>query len=865
VEQSRGRKNSVAIWPAPLRGIGDGKGHDRREEGEREEEFHAAETKVPSLTRPRGVSKAGIGAVLPTLGEQHGENDCSVLQRPTEGRMQTAPRVDLFPWGLSPSAGITGALLLALFLVGEPSVAEDAGKSSPMVGFSEERAKEQATLESRFDSLLKAEDQRAWMEQMASAPNHVGSPHDKANADFMLRLFLDWGWEARIETFDVLYPTPKKTGLELVAPVRFTARLQEPAIPGDRTSTQTADELPPYHAYGADGDVTGDLVYANQGMPDDYKELARHGVDVKGRIVIARYGGGWRGLKPKLAYEHGAIGCLIYSDPRDDGYGEGDVYPKGGFRPANGVQRGSVMDMPIYPGDPLTPGIGSSRDAKRLALADAKTVLKIPVMPISYSDAEPLLKALEGDVAPASWRGALPITYHIGPGPGKVHLTVQSDWSTKTIYNVIAVMKGSDLPDEWIVRGNHHDGWVFGADDPLSGNSALMAEAKAIGALAKDGWRPKRTLVYASWDGEEPGLIGSTEWAETHAEELLRKAVVYVNSDGNGRGFFNPSGSHSLQTLVNQAAASVIDPQTGVSALDRRRARIMVEGNKKGAEPEAKKMAKSVADGGAPPLGALGSGSDYTAFIDHLGIASLNLGYGGENDTDGVYHSAYDSFDHFSRFGDPGFAYGVALAKTAGRVVLRTANADILPLRFVDFAERIGDYVDELHKLADTMRETTELQHRMLDDGQYKLAADPTKTYLPPERDAAVPVLNLAPLDNALLRLKKSAKSCDEAIKKAGQGGFKLGAESRQQLEQLLRGMEQSLVKTEGLPGRDWFRHMIYAPGLKTGYRAKTLPGVREAIDDRRWPEAERHAAILGEVLNGYCDRLDQIGKLLAN
>ncbi|MEO8351150.1 MAG: transferrin receptor-like dimerization domain-containing protein [Chthoniobacteraceae bacterium] len=730
-----------------------------------------------------------------------------------------------------------------------------------IVGFTDQRAKEEAALEAKFDALLQPEDQRAWMEQMASAPNHVGSPHDKANADFMLGLFREWGWDARIETFEVLYPTPKKTLLELVAPTRFTARLREPEVAGDRTSAQVADELPPYNAYGADGDVTGELIYVNQGMPDDYKELARHGIDVTGRIVIARYGGGWRGLKPKLAYEHGAIGCIIYSDPRDDGYGEGDTYPKGGFRPADGVQRGSVMDMPIHPGDPLTPGVGATAEAKRLALADAKTVLKIPVMPISHADALPLLSALEGPVAPPAWRGALPITYHLGPGPAKVHLAIESDWSLKKCYDVIAVMMGSEFPDEWIVRGNHHDGWVFGANDPLSGNVALMAEAKAIGALAKDGWRPKRTLVYASWDAEEPGLIGSTEWAETHADELRRKAVLYVNTDGNGRGFLNASGSHSFQSLVNQVAASVHDPETGVSALERRRARMMVEGNKKGAEDDAKKLAKLVSDGAPPPLDAIGSGSDYTVFIDHLGIASLNLSYGGEDDTNGVYHSAYDSFDHYSRFGDPGFAYGVALAKTAGRVVLRTAEADVLPLRFGDFAGRVADYLDEVHKLADTMRESTELQHRMLDENNFKLAADPTKTYLPPERDSPVPVLNLAPLDNALLRLQKCAKACDQAMAKATQ----LGGAPRTQLAALLQGMEQSLIHAEGLPGREWFRHMIYAPGLKTGYGAKTLPGVREAIEDRRWPEAEQYAGVIGEVLNGYCDQLDKITALLSD
>ena len=754
--------------------------------------------------------------------------------------------------------------LAAVFCAAWPCAAataradDDPKAPARMLGFSDAHAKDQSALEAKFDAQLHPDDQRAWMEPMASAPNHVGSPHDKANADFMLEQFRAWGWDTQLETFEVLYPTPTKVALELIEPTRYIARLHEPPVEGDRTSTKGADGLPPYNAYGADGDVTAELVYVNQGMPDDYKELARHGVDVKGRIVIARYGGGWRGLKPKLAYEHGAIGCLIYSDPQQDGYGAGDVWPKGAFRPADGVQRGSVMDMPVHPGDPLTPGIGATHDAKRLALADAKTVLKIPVLPISYADAQPLLAALGGPVAPAAWRGALSLTYHLGPGPAKVHLTVQSEWSLKTIYDVIARLPGREFPDEWIVRGNHHDGWVMGAEDPLSGNVALMAEAKAIGALAREGWRPKRTLVYASWDAEEPGLIGSTEWAETHADELRRKAVLYVNSDGNGRGFLEAAGSHSLQTLVNQVAAGLTDPETGASVLDRRRAQIMVAGNKKGADDEPKRLAKLVAGGAPPPLAALGSGSDYTVFLDHLGIASLDLGYGGEGESGGVYHSLYDSFDHYARFGDPGFVYGVMLSKTIGRVVLRTAEADVLPLHFGDFSDAVSEYASEVHKLADTLRESTELQHRMLDEKMYVLAADPTKTELPPPREAAVPVLNLAPLDNAVLRLKKSAKECDETLVRAGPASNDEGNSRRVELNALLRDIEQTLASPQGLPQRKWYRHMIYAPGLQTGYGTKTLPGVREAIEDRRWWDAERYGGIVADHINTYCDRMER-------
>ncbi len=704
---------------------------------------------------------------------------------------------------------------------------------------------------------------RAWLEQMAAAPNHVGSPHDRTNADFMVAKLREWGWDAQLETFQVLYPTLKSHSLEMTAPTNFTAHLTEPPVPGDPTSTQVADELPPYNIYGADGDVTGDLVYVNQGMPDDYKELDRRGITVKGRIVLARYGGGWRGLKPKLAFEHGAVGCIIYSDPRDDGYGPGDVYPKGPWRPEDGVQRGSVEDMPVYPGDPLTPGIGATADAKRLPISEARTVLKIPVLPISYGDAQPLLAALTGPVAPANWRGSLPITYHLGPGPARVHLTISSDWNLKPVYDVIAKIPGATLPDEWVIRGNHHDGWVFGAWDPLSGNVALMAEAKAIGALVHEGWRPRRTLVYCGWDGEEPGLLGSTEWVETHVDELKKKALLYVNSDTNERGFLEAAGSQELRDLINAVAADVNDPETKVSTLARLRARLRVLADAKDAEDTAKEVAKQVNAGPGAPIGALGSGSDYSSFLQHAGIASLSVEYGGEAKNDGIYHSAYDSFAHYDRFGDPGFAYSVTLAQTIGRVILRTADADVAPMRLSGFAESLSRYVDELHKLADSQRESTDRQHALLDDKAYTLAADPTENWVPPERLASVPFLNLAPLDNALLRLKRSAKDCDDTIARALGTPGAATPEQITRINEILRGLEQTLVDERGLPGRDWYRHMIYAPGLHTGYGAKTLPGVREAIEERRWSEVDDYAPRIAAALDRFSGELEKITAIL--
>jgi N-acetylated-alpha-linked acidic dipeptidase len=758
---------------------------------------------------------------------------------------------------------LIGSLIYAALVAAAPL---DQTSSAAMLGFSAMHALDEQATERRFDADLNAAELREWMQAMASEPNQVGSAHDKANADFMLHKFRDWGWDASIETFSVLYPTPKHISLQMIAPKKFTARLHEPRIQGDATSGKTANALPPYNVYGADGDVSGELVYVNYGMPEDYKELDRRAISVKGKIVIARYRGGWRGLKPKLAYQHGAIGCLIYSDPRDDGYFLGDAYPQGGWRPADGVQRGSVADIPIYSGDPLTPGVGATADAPRLPLSEAKTLMRIPVLPLSYADAQPLLAALAGPVAPASWRGALPITYHIGAGPAKVHLQVQSDWSLKPIYDVVARIAGSELPEEWVVRGNHHDGWVFGAWDPLSGNSALMAEAKAIGALLKSGWRPRRTLIYASWDGEEPGLLGSTEWAETHAQELQRHAVVYVNSDTNSRGFLQALGSPSLQRLVNEVSAGIHDPETDGSVQARLRAKLRVDAYQSSApDDEVKRLAQAAASAGDVPIGALGSGSDFTPFLQHLGIATLDISYDGEADNEGIYHSIYDSFDHYVRFGDPGFVYGIAEAQTVGHLILRLADADVLPLQFADAAEAFDGYLHELHKLAYEQGEHAQLLADLRQARAFELAGDPTRPVGAPTSEAEAPYLNFAPLDDVMVRLNHSAKAYDQALADAAAKGVALSAAQRGQLDSVLQGLEQALTSDAGLPGRSWYRHLIYAPGLFTGYAAKTMPGVREAIEQRRWDEALQYIGITARAVENYCDRLDTATALLRN
>ena len=726
-----------------------------------------------------------------------------------------------------------------------PAPADDP----PLLGFTPAAAAAQRELEARFDALLRAENLREWMKELTDKPFYTGSPGAMENAEFIAARFREWGLETSIETYHVLYPLPRERLLEMTAPVRFRARLQEPALDEDATSGITRDALPTFNAYSADGDVEAELVYVNYGIPADYEELERRGIDVKGKIVIARYGGSWRGIKAKVAAEHGAVGAIIYSDPRDDGYFQGDVYPKGAYRMEHGVQRGSVADMPQYPGDPLTPGRGATEDAERYTVAEAPTVMKIPVLPISYADARPLLERIEGPVAPPSWRGALPLTYHVGPGPARVHLKLAFDWNLAPAQNVIGVLRGSELPNEWVVRGNHRDGWAMGAADPISGLVPLMEEARALGELARAGWRPKRTIVSAAWAAEEPGLLGSTEWAEHHADELRRKAVAYINTDGNGRGFLGMGGSHTLERLLNEVARDVEDPQTGVSVWKRAQAARAVGGERD---------VLSAADLSISPLG---SGSDYTPFLQHLGIASLNLGFGGEGGG-GSYHSQYDSFDHYVRFGDPGFAYGVALARTAGRATLRLAQADVLPLRFTNFARHVGRYLDEVERLAEERRSQAEQRNRLLEIDAYRLAADPTQAYVPPERAEEVPYLNFAPLRNAVARLEEASEAYDREAGEALSAGRVDGALAAR-VNALLVRSERDMTREEGLPRRPWFRHMVYAPGFYTGYGVKTLPGVREGIEEGKHDEAELYVQRVAETLERVRATVEEATRLL--
>lgn len=593
-----------------------------------------------------------------------------------------------------------------------------------IIGFKKGNVESQNKLEEAFDAQLSPNNLDEWMQLLSARPHYVGTEYGRQNAEWMVEQFKSWGFDAKIETYHILFPYPKIRLLELTEPTVYKAKLSAIPIAEDKYTQQTDELLPSYNTFSTDGDVEAELVFVNYGIPADYEELEKLGIDVKGKIVIAKYAGSWRGIKPKLAAEKGAIGCIIYSDPKDDGYYKGDTYPDGAFKNETGVQRGSVMDMPLYPGDVLTPGYAATKNAKRLDRKDAPTITKIPVLPISYQDALPLLKALSGPVVPDSWKGALPITYHVGPGPAKVHLKLEFDWQLKPAHNVIAKMKGDAFPDQWVMRGNHHDAWVHGANDPISGLVALLEEARAIGELVKAGYKPKRTLVYCAWDAEEPGLIGSTEWVEDHKEELQEKVVAYINTDASGRGFFFAGGSHTLQAMVMEVADDVVDPQTGVSVRKRRNAVDLLSGGD-----------------GNPGLSALGSGSDYTPFIQHAGIAALNLGYSGEN-KGGEYHTIYDTYPHYKRFKDPDFEYGVALAKTAGRIVLRLTNSDVLPFEFQQWNKIVSGYMSELIKLTNDMRTAVEKHNTLVEKNVFELSADPKETFVKPVKKELIPYLD---------------------------------------------------------------------------------------------------------------------------
>jgi len=729
--------------------------------------------------------------------------------------------------------------VLVLLVAGHCSLA--AGDR--VLGFDEASSNAQRNIESRLDESIDRNEMDQWLRRMSAKPHHAGSAGSKENAEFIASLLESWGYDVEIAEYEILLPTPRVREVELVAPTQFSASLREESLVEDPSTSVRDDLLPPYNAFSVDGEVEGELVFVNYGRPEDYEILDRYGIDVAGKIAIAKYGKSWRGIKPKLAGEKGAIGTIIYSDPVDDGYGAGDVYPKGAFKHETGVQRGSVMDMPTYPGDVLTPGRGATRNAKRLKREDAITITTIPVLPISHKDALPLLSAMDGEVVPPDWRGALPITYHLGPGPARVRMKAEFDWNMVTAYNVIARLEGSEFPDEWVIRGNHHDGWNHGAADPLSGLVTMLAEAKAVAMLANSGERPLRTIIYAAWDAEEPGLIGSTEWAEHHAEDLKKHAVAYLNTDGTSRGFIHIGGSHVLERFFNQIIEEVNDPRSEITLKERRQAYDKIYG-------ESEQEQTDAAERSDLRISPMGSGSDYTPFLQHLGIASANLGFGGEA-AGGSYHTLYDTYEHYTTWNDPGLTYSATLPKVTGRATLRLANAQRLPFEFTGFADNIALYISELEELADTMRDATAKNNDLIDNGVYAAALDPDKTLGAPAKHESVPHFGFAPLKNALARLQAAASAFDAAAENS--------MVTSEEINRLLYTSERLLTRDEGLDGRPWYKHHIYAPGFYTGYGVKTIPGVREAIEQREYEKVEPQIEIAASVLNTMAERIEQV------
>jgi N-acetylated-alpha-linked acidic dipeptidase len=715
-------------------------------------------------------------------------------------------------------------IVLAVLLI--PIVSPQA-QSPALRGFPDDAVAQQQARERQFRAVPDAARLKEYMFAMAAEPHVAGQPSSRRVADYALDKFRSWGLDARIETFEALMPWPAERLVELKAPTATVLTLKEPVVPQDPDSGD-ADQTPTFNAYSGDGDVTGQVVYVNYGMPADYERLEKLGVSVGGRIVLARYGGGWRGIKPKVAYEHGAVGCLIYSDPRDDGYFAGDVYPEGAFRPDQGVQRGSVMDMPVYPGDPLSPGWASEPGARKLAQADAVTILKIPVLPISYGDALPILRNLRGPVAPEPWRGALPVTYHVGPGPADVHIKLAFEWKTRPLHDVIVRIPGSTFPDEWIIFGNHHDAWVNGADDPISGAVALMETARGLSELLTSGWRPKRTIILALWDGEEWGLLGSTEWAEKHADDLRDKGAVYINSDSTGKGWLTAGGSHGLQALLNEVARDIPDPRTGKPIVEEARRRAVM------AEPEAERGAADADP--ALRIQPLGSGSDFTPFLQHLALSSLNVSFGGESNG-GIYHSVYDTINWYTKFSDGEFVYGRALAQTTGTLLIRLADAPVLPFQFRDTADTLMRYVADLEKLAAAKAE-----------GQSGTKVD------------------LGPVRAAVEALARAGQSYEQAY--AGLAGTPssvlVGRRELRDLNTTLLRSERALGSSDGLPRREWFKHQIYAPGFYTGYGVKTMPQIREGLEEGRFEEAAGGVRTVSAAVNALAAQVDQAARALA-
>ena len=691
------------------------------------------------------------------------------------------------------------ALLVALSLASPIALSQSA-----IDGFSTARATDQRRWEETFRAIPNAKSAREHLRILTREPHIAGTKEDYDTAIYVRDQLRSYGLSAELKEYDVWLNYPNTPSIvELITTRRQKLNIHEAAVPGDPSSTHPKI-TPLFNGYAASGDVTAPVVYANYGLPNDYDELKKVGVDVKGKIVIVRYGNSFRGVKAKVAEDNGAIGCLIYSDPEDDGYMQGDVFPKGPWRPVASGQRGSVQYLFDYPGDPLTPGRPSIPGEPRLKPEEATNLTRIPVQPIAYDVARTILSQLKGPVRPRGFQGGLPFAYHVGgTSDVKLRLKTDMDYKIRKIWNVVARIDGNEEKDRWVILGNHRDAWVFGAVDPNSGSSAMLEVARGFGELLKQGWKPRRTIVFCSWDAEEYGLVGSTEWAEELAAELRTKAVAYLNLDAAVSGaHFGASSVPSLWKLMRGATRDVKDPKTGKSVYQQWQDRAREN------RPEGEQNA------GEARIGALGSGSDYTPFLQHLGVASTDMGFGGDY---GVYHSAYDSFYWMDHFGDPGFQYHVAAAQLWGTLAMRLAAADGLSFDYTDYANQIRDYFKEAFRLARVRNLAGSLDEKSVNDA----------------------------VDDFAKEAERIEKSRQEAIRESDRTRLT-------KINEALVQAERQFIDSRGLRGRAWYKHQIYAPGFYTGYAAQPLTDFRQALDDRNSANAkeslERIVAALRRV-----------------
>jgi N-acetylated-alpha-linked acidic dipeptidase len=715
-----------------------------------------------------------------------------------------------------------GTLALVLSLLTSPNASSQSANPAgdpDLLGFRDSAAERK--IETQFLAVPDAALAETHMRTLTQAPHIAGSPEDKATADYVAKRFREAGLETEIVEYRVWMNYPQDVSVDVTAPASVT--MHGPSMEEVAGDTFQSDPriTPAFNGMSPSGDVEAEVVYANYGAPEDLERLEKAKVDVRGKIVLVRYGKNFRGVKAFVAQEHGAAGVLIYSDPADDGFKHGDAYPLGPWRPESAVQRGSVGFMFFYPGDPTTPGIASTPslpESQRVPPAKAEQLPTIPVTPLSYKDARPILEALKGTAAPQEWQGAGPFTYHFGPGPVRVKIHLKQDYQYRTIWDVIGRVKGSESPEDWVVGGSHRDAWVYGAVDPISGTTALLETVHGLGALLKSGWRPKRSLVLGSWDAEEEGLIGSTEWGEQHAAELER-AVAYLNMDAAVSGpEFTASSVPSLKEFIRQVTRDVPSPAGGTvysvwrEATGKASSTMQTEAIGTTARLPA---AQSRAD---VPVGDLGSGSDYTVFLQHLGIPSTDVSSNGPY---GVYHSAFDNFAWFKKFGDPNFVYEQQMARVYGLEALRMADCDVLPFDYEDYAREIQVYVREAAARAD------------LKFGKGSVSLDAA--------------------DKAAARFGKAGAVI---FKKQGQ----LPKDTKR-LNRALHEAERSLLLPDGLPGRPWFRHAIYAPGKYTGYAAVVIPGVNEAIERGDRELAQREGVALAEALSRAAESLESAGR----